>query len=198
MNNEPEGHLSDYERSFLIDLVKKIKPIKILECGTWKGGGSTLCFAKGLLANQNGILDTYEEYEPFFSGAKNYYSSSQYKSFVNLYNGDFLTEIQKLSDEYYSDLELVFLDGGDENPNGLPKLEDHKYIEDYNVSENVQFFKYLSGKIKAGTILLLHDWSIPNGRGNFVKRYLDDINFEGFALLDVIGGSTGMAYLIKK
>ena len=32
MNNEPEGHLSEQERSFLIDLVKKIKPIKILEC----------------------------------------------------------------------------------------------------------------------------------------------------------------------
>jgi hypothetical protein len=198
MSIEPEGQLSQNERLFLIDLVKRLKPVKILESGTWKGGGSTLCFAKGLFENQNGILDSYEEHEPFACIAKNYYSSSQYKFLVNIHNEDFLTGIKNLNNEYYEDLELVFLDGGDEKPDGYLKLEEHKYIEDYNLSENLQSFKYLAKKIKSGTIVLLHDWSTYNGRGNFVKRYLEDINFEDFDLIDLIEGSTGMAYLVKK
>jgi hypothetical protein len=195
---EPEGQLSQEERLFLRNLVIQKKPRKILESGTWKGGGSTLSLVKGLYENGIGLLETFEEHEPFHLIAKNYYTNSIYKPYIKLYNGTFLFEVEKFSDDYYEDLDLVFLDGGDESPNGSHKLNVSDYLQDYNVSENLQSFIYLSKKIKPNTIVALHDWSITEGRGNFVKRYLQDNNFEGFELLQVVEGSTGLAILIKK
>ena len=197
-NMEPEGQLSENERFFLENLVIEKKPRKILESGTWKGGGSTLSLTKGLYSNQSGVLETFEEHEPFHLVAKNYYTNSVYQSYIKLYNGTFLKEIQKFSDDYYEDLDLIFLDGGDEAPNGLHKLEVSEYLNDYTVSENLQSFIFLSKKIKSNTIVALHDWSVTEGRGNFVKRYLEDIDFRGFELLQVVDGSTGLAILIKK
>jgi hypothetical protein len=194
----PEGQLSSEEREFLTQLVIEMKPRKILESGTWKGGGSTLSLTKGLYMNGSGILDTYEEHDPFHMIAKNFYINSEYKNFINLYRGTFLNEIKNLPNNYYDDLDLVFLDGGDEQPNGHHKLSVSKYMEDYNLSENLQSFKHIATKIKPNTTVLLHDWSVLEGRGNFVKRYLEDINFDGFDLVTVVGGSTGMAFLIKR
>lgn len=193
----PAGQLSDNERNFLTQIVIDSKPEKILESGTWKGGGSTLALTKGLFYNKAGILDSYEEHKEFFDIAKLYYDYSEFVSFVNLHHGSFLPKIKNLPEHYYNNLDIIFLDGGDEQPNGFHKFPVNEYIKDYNISENVQSFMYLATKIKPNTKVLLHDWSIDMGRGHFIKRYLEDTNFNGFELKTVITGSTGLAFLIK-
>jgi hypothetical protein len=77
------------------------------------------------------------------------------------------------------------------------KLSILEYINDYNNSENVQSFILLENKINVGCNLLLHDWSIIEGRGNFIKRYLEDTNNTKFELINIIPGSTGLAHLKK-
>lgn len=194
----PDGQLSDIERGFLTEIVIKLKPKKVLESGTWKGGGSTLSITKGLFENKYGVLDTYEEYQPFYETAKDFYTLSEYNNFIRLHNDNFLDGLKKLPENYFEDVGLIFLDGGDETPTGSHKLAINEYINDYNLSENLQSFKFLSNMVKPNTVLLLHDWSIIEGRGNFIKRYLEDINYSGFELIRVIDGSTGLAYILKK
>jgi len=193
----PEGQLTNIEREYLYNLVKEIKPDFILESGTWHGGGSTLSLTKGLFENNKGILDTYEENNYFYTIANNYYSSSIYKNFINLFNINFIDGIDNLSEEEIQKYDIVFLDGGDESSDGRHKLSIESYLKDFNVSENVQSFRILENKLKKNTHVLLHDWSIIEGRGNFVKRYLESINFKNFELKNIIDESTGLAHLVK-
>lgn len=196
--NIPEGQLSEKERIFLYEIVKEKKPKLILESGTWKGGGSTLFITKSLFDNGFGVLHTYEEHTGFYEIAKNFYDNIELKNNIILHNKSIIDGLKELDDEFFQRIELIFLDGGDELPSGQLKRDSNDYIENYNLSENVESFKFLFDRIKIGTTILLHDWYPENGRGNWIKRYLEDINYKNIKLIEVIDGSTGLAHLIKE
>jgi hypothetical protein len=195
MNNIPSGQMTDNEKQYIYNLVKNINSKLSLESGTWYGGGSTLSLAKGLYETK-GILHTFEEHYDFYKIAKEFYDSSIYDN-VKLYNSSFTNGLKEFSDDFLKSVDLILLDGGDELPNGKHKLSILEYINDYNNSENVQSFILLENKINVGCNLLLHDWSIIEGRGNFIKRYLEDTNNTKFELINIIPGSTGLAHLKK-
>lgn len=197
MQTLPEGQMTHEERNYIEKIIKENNFKFVVESGTWYGGGSTLSIMKGLIQT-NGVLFTYEEELSFFDVARNFYENSIFSKNIKLYNISFLEGLKNLSEETLLKIDLVLLDGGDETPNGFHKLEIDEYIKDYYKSENVQSFIYLEDKLKPNCHLLLHDWSIEIGRGNFIKRYLTDKNFQGFELINIIETSTGLAHLIKK
>ncbi len=193
----PDGQLSKNERDYLYNTVTKINPKYVLESGTWKGGGSTLSITKGLHKNKNGILFTFEENQEFYNIAKNFYIESEYKENIKLFNEDFNKGLKNLDDSFLTDVNMVFLDGGDETPEGHSKLPLEEYIKNFYVSENVQSFIYLEKKLPVNCHILLHDWTIEIGRGNFVKRYLEETNNKNFIIQNILNDSTGLAHLVK-
>jgi hypothetical protein len=196
MNTIPLGQMSIKEKEYIYNTVKNTNSKQAIESGTWYGGGSTLSLVKGL-SETGGILYTFEENHSFYEVAKRFYDNSSYTNNIKLYNTSFIDGLKNLSYEFLNSVDLILLDGGDELPNGLHKLNISAYIQNYNVSENVQSFKFLEDKIKIGCNLLLHDWSVPEGRGNFIQRYLQDTNNTNFKLINVIPDSTGLAHIQK-
>ena len=193
----PEGQMSQIERDYIYKTIKNSNVKVALESGTWYGGGSTLSITKGL-TETNGILYTYEECNQFYNVAKNFYHNSEYINNIRLFNSSFIDGLSELSEEFYKSIDFILLDGGDELPNGSHKHDTIKYLENFNISENVQSFKILENKIKIGCDILLHDWTINVGRGNFVKRYLETSNnINNFQLINVIDTTTGLAHLKK-
>lgn len=196
MNKIPNGQMTTDEREYIAYVVKNIDAKLCLESGTWYGGGSTLSIVKALVET-DGILHTFEEYEKFFLIAKQYYDNSEYVNNIKLYNMSFIQGLYNFSNDFLKSVDFILLDGGDELPNGHHKLPVSSYIQDYNLSENVRSFQYLESKIKTGCSILLHDWIIDTGRGNFVKRYLEETNNQNFKLINIIHGSTGLAHIKK-
>lgn len=200
MVNIPEGHLSPEERQYLTDFVVNTKPKIILESGTWKGGGSTLSLAKGLFHNKTGTLHTYETYTPYYDIANTYYQQSEYDPYVKLHNTDFVDGISLLSDEELSNVDAVFLDGGDYDPDGqVLKFSIEEYRRNPLLSENVQAFIKLNSFLKINSHILFHDWSHEHGRGLFVNMYLDmneDVK-KNYKLINLIPSQTGLAHFVK-
>lgn len=188
----PEGQLSDIERNYLFDVVISLKPHLVIESGTWLGGGSTLFLVKGVFENKIGKLHTYETHTPYWECATNFYESSIYKPYIELFNEDFVEATKKY--DFDDNKVVIFLDGGDEAAGAL-KLPPEMYPE---ASENLASFKILESKVKPGTNVLLHDWTVDMGRGTFVKQYLDKNNFDGWELVNVVTATTGLAHLVKK
>lgn len=189
----PAGQLSTTERDYLFNIVVSTKPNLIIESGTWMGGGSTLSLVKGLFENKMGKLHTYESHTPFWNIASNFYENSEYKPYISLFNKDFVESMKEYS--FDDNKVVIFLDGGDETPDGAPKLPLEMYPE---ASENLQSFKILEPKIKSGTNVMLHDWTVDNGRGTFIKKYLEKTNFDGWQVVNVVNATTGLAHLIRK
>lgn len=195
INQTPPGQLSIEERNYLKNAVITFKPNLIIESGTWFGGGSTLSLVEGLYKNKKGILHTVEEVTGYYNIANNFYKNSKYLNFIKLYNSSFVSFINNID---LSQVDFIFLDGGDETPEGTHKLELKEYLNDYNCSENVQSFKIIEQKIKPNTHIILHDWNHMHGRGNFVKRYLEkEDKMKYFKLHNCLNFTTGLAHLIK-
>lgn len=189
----PDGQLSNVERDYLFNVVVSLKPNLVIESGTWRGGGSTLSLVKGVLENKIGQLHTYESHTPFWAHASNFYESSIYKPYIQLFNEDFVEGIKKYN--FDDNKVVIFLDGGDETPDGAPKLPMEMYPE---ASENLASFKILESKVKSGTNVLLHDWTVDTGRGTFIKSYLEKTNFDGWKVINIVNATTGLAHLVKK
>jgi hypothetical protein len=198
MTELPQGQLSSIEREYLFDIVVNLKPNIVLESGTWYGGGSTMSLAKGLFENQKGILHTYEEHTPFYSVANNFYKSSKYNMFVQLHNGTFIDGVNSFTPEDFDSVDIIFLDGGDEAPNGHTKYDIKVYYNDPTKSENVQSFVLLDSLVKPNTHIL-HDWSVYGGRGSFVQEYFHRNPYiaNKYRFVSVVGGSTGLAHLVR-
>jgi hypothetical protein len=188
-----KGQLNQIERNYLHNLVIDKKPDIILESGTWYGGGSTLAMVSALKNNNKGILYTYETHIPFYNVATKYYRNSIYYNYIKLLNEDFVIAISNLGEDFYKKVSIVFLDGGDENQFGQLKLPICMYPES---SENLASFKILENKVNRGTHVICHDWLVENGRGTFIKWYLDLKKWEGWKL-EFLEQSYGMAHLIK-
>lgn len=194
-NRKPPGQLADVERKYLYDLVRSSRPQVVVESGTWKGGGSTLFLASALSDNASGELHTWESHEPFYQEALRFYQRQRHlRDRVHLHLGDFVGAVERLSDVFVSGIGVVFLDGGDETPDGKLKLPLEQYPDS---SENVRSFKALSPRLRSGTHLLLHDWGVQGGRGMFVRQVLEREGFGAWRIVEVLDTGTGMCHMMK-
>ncbi len=94
--------------NFLAIISKLIKPINVLEIGTYSGY-STLCIAKGL--NPGGMIHTIDKNEELLQIQNKYFEKSGLRNQIKQYTGDALAIIPKLK----FDFDMVFLDADKEN-----------------------------------------------------------------------------------
>jgi len=194
----PSNRVAPDEMVVLSGAISLVKPEIVLESGTGYGGVSTTVIGRTLQANGRGMLYTYETHKPFFDVAVQHITQCALTSFVTLVNADFVAAVNAFDDNVYAKVGVVFLDGGDENPDGTAKRQMEEYYKNPDLSENVTSFKILEKKLKPGTHVLLHDWVCPVGRGYLVSLYLNSTKFAGWKLERVVSHTeTGMAHLIK-
>ncbi len=84
-------------------ILKEIKPNKILEIGT-AVGYSAICFSEYL--NENGILDTIERDQQRAEQARINIQKAQVKEKINIYEGDAVEILPTLKQEY----DVIFID----------------------------------------------------------------------------------------
>ena len=94
--------------NFLEIISKLIKPVNVLEIGTYTGY-STLCIANGL--DPKGIIHTIDKNEELLEIQNKYFEKSGYRSQIRQHTGDALTIIPKFD----IDFDMIFLDADKEN-----------------------------------------------------------------------------------
>ena len=94
--------------NFLAIISKLIKPINVLEIGTYTGY-STLCIAEGL--NPKGMIHTIDKNEELLEIQNKYFEKSGFKNQIKQYTGNALEIIPKLN----IDFDMIFLDADKEN-----------------------------------------------------------------------------------
>lgn len=94
--------------NFLAIISKLIKPLNVLEIGTYTGY-STLCIANGL--NPAGMIHTIDKNEELLQIQNKYFEKSGLRNQIKQYTGDALAIIPKLK----FDFDMVFLDADKEN-----------------------------------------------------------------------------------
>lgn len=99
------GH---FQGRVLSMLSKLIRPVNILEIGTYTGY-ATLCLAEGM--QENGSIDTIDINEELFDIQKKYFDLSQWKGQISQHLGDALEIIPSLNKKY----DLVFIDADKDN-----------------------------------------------------------------------------------
>lgn len=99
------GH---FQGRVLSMLSKLIRPINILEIGTYTGY-ATLCLAEGM--QENGTIDTIDINEELFDIQKKYFDLSPWKNQISQHLGDALEIIPNLNKKY----DLVFIDADKDN-----------------------------------------------------------------------------------
>jgi len=150
--------MASHELQYLYDISVKIKPKILLESGTHCGQCSTYALFAALVENKTGILYTYEIHKPFFDAAVAFYIKiKNSEQAIVLKNEDFVLAVKNLSNDFFKDVDFVFLDGGDERADGGHKLPGEDYLKNIDISENVQSFKLLECRANDGTHVILHD-----------------------------------------
>ncbi len=94
--------------NFLAIISKLIKPLNVLEIGTYTGY-STLCIAEGLPAE--GIIHTIDKNEELLDIQNIYFEKSGFKNQIKQYTGDALAVIPGLNINF----DMIFLDADKEN-----------------------------------------------------------------------------------
>ena len=94
--------------NFLAIISKLIKPLNVLEIGTYTGY-STLCIAKGL--SPAGMIHTIDKNEELLQIQNKYFEKSGLRNQIKQYTGDALAIIPKLK----FDFDMVFLDADKKN-----------------------------------------------------------------------------------
>lgn len=145
-----EGQLNSKERAIITCWVNDLKPERVLEVGTWMGGGSTLHILKALEANGKGHLWGIEASQSIYkqmianitsAGAELVARFTPIFGFSQKVIPGFLCEQGK-----NVQIELAFLDGGD------------------NPMEQVEEFQLLRDSIPVGGVLLSHDAKLRKGK----------------------------------
>ncbi len=149
-NQTMEGQLNTAERAIINQWVNELKPERVLEVGTWMGGGSTLHILRALEANGKGHLwgieasqSIYEQMIANITSAGN----DLVARFTPIFGFSQNVIPGFLSDQGTdSEIGVVFLDGGD------------------NPMEQVEEFQLLRDRIAVGGVLLSHDAKLRKGK----------------------------------
>lgn len=133
--NHPHAHMHSgkVQGKFLEMISEMLKPLKVLEIGTFTGF-SAICLAKGL--QQHGILHTIELRQEDANIAQEYFNKSGISDKIKLHVGNALEIIPTLNDSW----DLVFIDADkvsyiDYYELTLPKLKPGGWM----IADNVLF-----------------------------------------------------------
>jgi len=97
-----------YQGRILSMISKLLKPINVLEVGTYTGY-SALCILEGL--DPNGIIHTIDKNEELESIQRKYFNKSKKGNKIIQYNGDALKIIPEINESF----DLIFIDADKEN-----------------------------------------------------------------------------------
>jgi predicted O-methyltransferase YrrM len=168
-----DGQLTPEERQLLYETVIESKPTISIECGTWKGLGSTFYIALALQQNQNGKLFTYEVNEEFYNIAVEKINGYGLQSFINFHLEDYLEGYKKYN---FPTIDFAFLDGPDDPSYALKSLVE------------------LENLIPKDKYVILHDWKQEKCQA--VKEYILSSNI--WAIDKYIDTMAGMIRIRRK
>jgi caffeoyl-CoA O-methyltransferase len=97
-----------YQGRILSMISKLLKPINVLEVGTYTGY-SALCILEGL--DPNGIIHTIDKNEELENIQRKYFNKSKKGNKIIQYNGDALKIIPEINESF----DLIFIDADKEN-----------------------------------------------------------------------------------
>jgi predicted O-methyltransferase YrrM len=142
-----ESQLSSSEKAILRQAVEKFASPRILEIGTYKGGGSTLTFLEALKSKDCGRLIGVEASAEVFAEMKANIESvdADYSRFFEAIEGFSQQVIPKILTGI-STLDIVFLDGGN------------------NPREQIEEFELIKNSIPVGGYLFSHDANLRKGQ----------------------------------
>jgi predicted O-methyltransferase YrrM len=170
-----KGQMHPKERKYLYDIILRDKPITCVECGTWKGGGSTYYISSALLHNNKGKLLSWEIEDEFYEAAVTFYKEHVNEAeYVDLFHGDFIEGMKNADIE---NIELAFLDGVS------------------NEELQLNCFKVIEERSTSGTNVFMHDWK--TNKNNLVKKHIKNSNI--WDTVNVISDTvTGMCHIKRK
>lgn len=168
-NGNPDiGQMHPTERKLIYDIVRQTQPTICVECGTWKGAGSTYFISNALCENNKGILHTWETDVELFNFAVNFYNDKpNLKAVIRFNNSDFLAGIKQLTS-----IDFALLDGPD--------------WPDYTLEQ----VKYLETIMHKNDHVIIHDWNVE--KCSKVKPYLYSGQKQWEAVCEINNTSTGM------
>jgi predicted O-methyltransferase YrrM len=145
--NAIESQLSPSEKAILKQAVEAFASPRILEIGTYKGGGSTLAFLESIKSKGNGSLIGVEASAEVFSEMKANIESvdPDYFRFFEAIEGFSQQVIPEILTKV-SAFDIVFLDGGN------------------NPREQIEEFELIKDAIPVGGYLFSHDANLRKGR----------------------------------
>ena len=171
MSIEIEGQLSSAERQFLVETLRGLpqKPERVVEVGTWLGGGSTLHILRTLHENRAGHLWGVEAdrriYEKMIANLRAALPEALDR-FTPLFgfSEDVLPRwLAGLPDG--DRIDFVFLDGGN------------------NPAEQILEFQLLDPRIRPGGVLMAHDARVRKGK--WLVPYLGQLDHWETRVLDL-------------
>jgi len=141
------GQMWFEDRRVLYDTVRRLRPRRCFEVGTWRGGGSTLVIARALHANGEGILHTIETDEAAHRAAVDAYNEHvpHLLAFVEFHAGDYRETFPAVLDRA-GGVDFFILDGAEDG------------------EQTVEQFEFFDAHAQLGTELFAHDWETEKTR----------------------------------
>jgi predicted O-methyltransferase YrrM len=135
-----QGQMKPAEREAMYNMVVQHRPRRMLEIGTWRGGGSTYILASAAW-HFGGLLDTIECHEPFQADAVRLFEEEfqPLLPHVKFHLGRSEEIIPRLLDQHQG-YDFVLLDGAED------------------AAQTVVEYSLLSPGLRTGSILACHDW----------------------------------------
>jgi predicted O-methyltransferase YrrM len=135
------GQMYFEDRRVLFNAIRRLRPRRCFEIGTWLGGGSTLVVARALAENGMGKLHTIEVQEDIHAQAVALYSKHlpELRPFVDFHQGDYRTVLPALL-EQEGGVDFFVLDGAEDGAQTLAQ------------------FEFFDAHSHEGTALFAHDW----------------------------------------
>ena len=177
--NHPHAHMISgaIQGNFLQMISKMVKPMKVLEIGTFTGF-SALCLADGL--QMNGEIHTIELREEDAVTAQKNFNKSAYKENIKLYVGDAKKIIPTLIHEW----DIVFIDADkvgyiDYYELTLPHLKKDGFI----IADNVLFHgQVLEENISGKNAIAIHAFNKHVAKDNRTEQVLLSVR-DGISLI---------------
>jgi hypothetical protein len=141
------GQMWFEDRRVLYDTVRRLRPERCFEVGTWRGGGSTLVIARALHENGRGKLHTIETMEESHHVAVENYRehAAHLLPFVDFHLGDYRDAFPAIV-EQAGGVDFFVLDGAEDG------------------EQTVEQFRFFDERAHAGCELFAHDWETEKTR----------------------------------
>jgi hypothetical protein len=152
-----EGQMNPEERTALYSCIRDIKPKRIVEVGTCRGGGSTYYIASAIM-DEKIICDfnTTENFMEFYDYARKLYGSEgplyYLNNFIHFHFESSLFYLKKFDRQ--KTIDVLMIDGG--------------------YSSHSMLYEFVLGKqfMPIGSFLICHDWD--NGKSNNLKPVIEN------------------------